>query len=366
MKKILASADESSSGSSSHEDLDTISEKESKAMSVGWKREDVSSVSNIVLYASTMKTLGFGVMLTLLSVTCLSMATTYGVMQWIDLSSGLSVVNLFQSETVISSKLSLGDETKIAERNLFNKEGGAVSDSNDSMVKNGGDSDQIPPTSLPYTLIGTLSSDDPFSGIATIRHNEENSNNAFFVGDYLMDGVVIQQILRKRVIIDHRGMLEALIQEEPKLDRRRRSTPLDGMSSFVMKNIPQKSEGRISQFKEEGFEYRDHRIKMTKSYKNKLLTQDFTRVLQDAKADPYIDPVTKRISGFRLTRIRKNSIYEKSGLADGDIVKEINGIKLTAAPQAISVLQQVRNESRIEVTVEQDGVVRVIEIDAGS
>ena len=61
--------------------------------------------------------------------------------------------------------------------------------------------------------------------------------------------------------------------------------------------------------------------------------------------------------GFRLTNIKDNSIYQKAGLINQDVVKEINGVSLRDARQAISLLQSLRGESDIEIKVDRSGSI---------
>jgi len=75
------------------------------------------------------------------------------------------------------------------------------------------------------------------------------------------------------------------------------------------------------------------------------LNQLFTQVravphFQDGKA-----------AGFRLFAIRQDSIFEKLGLKNGDVVTGINGNELTDPARAMSLIQELRNEGHISVDV---------------
>ena len=65
--------------------------------------------------------------------------------------------------------------------------------------------------------------------------------------------------------------------------------------------------------------------------------------------------VDGELKGFTLTRIRKDSIYEKSGFQNDDVVTEINGVPLTDTAQAVRLLQSLRNESEIEIRMMRSG-----------
>ena len=252
----------------------------------------------------------------------------------------------------------------VLKRNLFNREG-TLGDAEPTQSEDDEEyMGDIRKTRLPLRLVGTVYGSDPYSGIAMIEDTTTNTVTSFTVNNMLGEDIRIYQILRGRVIIDHAGEMEYLEREEKELVRRKRGKG-SGLrqTSVSSRSYSESSKGRISEHKEEGYEFQDGKISMTESYKNKLLTQDFSKVLQDAKADPYMEG--KKLAGFKLTRIRKDSIYEKAGLADGDIVTEINGIELTSVSQAISVLQAARNASRLEITVIQNGQAQNIEISIG-
>ena len=68
-----------------------------------------------------------------------------------------------------------------------------------------------------------------------------------------------------------------------------------------------------------------------------LLQGRWDKGSSDAKARPNM--VNGVLKGFELTRIREDSIYEKAGFQNGDIVEEINGIPLKDAVSSIRLLK---------------------------
>jgi general secretion pathway protein C len=88
-------------------------------------------------------------------------------------------------------------------------------------------------------------------------------------------------------------------------------------------------------------EYLIDRSEVDKAMEN--LNQLFTQVravphFQDGKA-----------AGFRLFAIRQDSIFEKIGLKNGDVVSKINGNELTDPARAMGLIQELRNEGRVSV-----------------
>jgi len=93
-------------------------------------------------------------------------------------------------------------------------------------------------------------------------------------------------------------------------------------------------------------EFSIDRAEVDKSMEN--MNQLFTQVravphFQDGKA-----------AGFRLFAIKQDSVFEKIGLKNGDIITRINGNELTDPARAMSLIQELRNEGRITVDVNRN------------
>ena len=272
-----------------------------------------------------------------------------------------SVGNLNQE-----SSLSDGDMKIVLDRNIFNSEGTLGDETDAPKEETAIPEDGMVKSSLPLKLLGTIYGGDPFSGIAMVENTRKKTTNSFLVGQALMiDVAIVRQILKEKIVFENNGRLEFIELEKKELVRRKRGSktvsPVSSQTGPMSSIKP--ATGRLNKFKEDGYEFSEDKIKMTDAYKKKLLTTDFSKVLQDAKAEPNM--VDGQLKGFKLTRIRDDSIYQKSGLANGDIVTEINGVELSSASQAIRTLQSLRTAKQIEVTVLQNGVSKTLEISIG-
>jgi general secretion pathway protein C len=58
-----------------------------------------------------------------------------------------------------------------------------------------------------------------------------------------------------------------------------------------------------------------------------------------------------KAAGFRLFAIRRDSIFDKIGLKNGDIINKVNGNELTDPARAMALIQELRNEGRVSVDV---------------
>lgn len=240
----------------------------------------------------------------------------------------------------------------IIKRNLFNSEGSAEDAKKEEDNKEQQTAEAVK-SDLPVKLVGTIYGGDPFSGIALVENNAKRTINSFMVGDSLIKEAVVKEIHKEKIIIDRSGRLEYIEVTKESLSRNKRKKKAAAATANNGAIAPIATEPPPSTFKEDGFERKEKEISMTQAYRNKLLTTDFTKVLQDLKATPNM--VDGELKGFLLTRIRKDSIWEKAGFQNDDIAEEINGVPLTDTAQAIRLLQSLRNETEIEVRVNRGG-----------
>lgn len=242
----------------------------------------------------------------------------------------------------------------ILKRNIFNHEGtlGDMEQGlpDEEVVPVGGEAVK---SNLPFKVVGIIYSGDPFNGLAMLENTRKRRVESWVVGDEIDKGARLVEILESRVILDNKGRREYIEVEKKELVRSRRgkapSRPsgVDPGVAAIAKGPPPDA------YKEEGFERKGHDIVLTEQYKQNLLGPGLTKVLQDAKAEPNM--VGGELKGFRLTRIREDSIYQKAGFQNNDIIREINGIPLRDAAGAIKLLQSLRNESEVEVRLQRGG-----------
>lgn len=254
---------------------------------------------------------------------------------------------------VSKQPLSQAEQKIILDRNLFNSEGklgDMVEESSPSRIPTGA----LVKSDLPLDLKGVIFAGDPFNGLAMIENTQNKRMKSYIVGDIVVENAKLVEIYESRVILERNGGREYIEQKPFELTRSRRRAQPGGSAAGI---------GRIASrpppdaYKEVGFERQGTDIRLTEEFKRNLLAPDnMAQVLQDAKAEPNM--VNGELKGFRLTRIREGSIYEKAGFQNDDVVEEINGIPLRDAAGAIRLLQQLRDAKEIEVRVLRGGVTQ--------
>jgi len=238
----------------------------------------------------------------------------------------------------------------VYERNLFNFDipGDEVDLEKPTAFE---DLSKLRKSTLPIKLVGLIYSGDPVNGVAVIQ--VKSSVSTFFVNDLIMEDAVLSQVLEKKIIISQKnGQREYLELKKKELHKNRRGKRSSKKSSLkdlslIYGDIPPKS------FEEEGFKRKGRFIQMSESYRSRLLTTDFTKMLQDAKATPNI--VDGALQGFLLENIKKFSVYWKAGLMPGDVVEEINGEYLSDTGQSIKLVQSLRSAKEVDVRVKREG-----------
>lgn len=247
------------------------------------------------------------------------------------------------------------DIQKICDRNLFNKDEKCPGvdekpDTEDDKV-----GPEVVKSDLPVKIVGIIYGGTPYNGLATVLNTQANKINSFIVGDRLLNDAIVDEILRTRIIIKRQGGRREYIELEQQEILRSKRGRAKSPSTSPLNTVAPIAEGPPPKnFSEEGFERVGNDMKMSQQYKEQLLNpESFAKVLQDAKATPNI--VDGQIRGFRLTRIREGSVYQKAGFQNDDVVEEINGEPLTNVAAAIRLLQSLRNESQVEVMVNRGG-----------
>ena len=245
------------------------------------------------------------------------------------------------------------DVAVVVDRNVFNIDGEVPKDEAGAKIeaKPVYVGDEAIKSTLPFKLHGTIFGGDPKSGLAVIEDTGRKSMNSFMVGQTLKSGVTLIEIWRERIILDLGDHKEYI-----KLERKTLAVRQRGKGKRSQKKLSKPryaSDPPPEVYKEEGFERSGTDIKLSKDFRKKLLTVDFAKVLQDAKAEPHF--INGELSGFRLNRIRSDSIYEKAGLRNDDIIREVNGVPLTDVAQSIKLLNSLRAENEIEVRLERAG-----------
>jgi general secretion pathway protein C len=155
-------------------------------------------------------------------------------------------------------------------------------------------------------------------------------------GEAISPGVQLIQVGWDRVTIDRDGQRETLILP-------RESSPSTSASPVTpISTSPPDSTSGVRQVAPDTFHIDRREVDQAVSHLSDLFTQ--------VRAVPYT-PQGGVTQGFRLSAIKADSLIERIGLKNGDVVQRVNGVEITDPSTAFTLLQDMQGRSQIRVDV---------------
>ena len=182
---------------------------------------------------------------------------------------------------------------------------------------------QKPVSTIPMGLIGVFIQDkkDPY---AIIEDKKKNLQDVFMIDEMIFGEAKLKKILSDRVEIERNGVIEQLILED----------------------LPSKGGGDVKG----GISTDGNTFTIEEAELDKAL-ESLALLLTQARAVPYFkDGVA---IGLRLFAIKSDSIFEKLGLKNGDILKTVNGNNLGDLTQAMKLFETLKQERSLSVHLER-------------
>jgi len=189
---------------------------------------------------------------------------------------------------------------------------------------------EIELTPLKISLIGTVVGDFPGKTFAVIQDEKTKKQELYRINDIVVEGAKLVQVNRQRVTLLRGGREEFLLlfEEEthpgsPEMESPKISGEAPGIRSVSPDNwVLDKRE----------------------------VSQAFENLPQLLTKARIIPNFTKgKANGFRIISIVPNSIYERIGLKNGDILQRINGIDIKDPQSFLKIFQQLKDESSISL-----------------
>ncbi|HEX7127191.1 MAG TPA: type II secretion system protein GspC [Thermodesulfobacteriota bacterium] len=225
----------------------------------------------------------------------------------------------------------------IVERNLFNsKSPGGVVEAPPAAGR--GSVAAAAPTLPPLNarLIGTVLADD--GGFAIIEDTTNRRQELYRLNEVVLRDARLVAIERDRVRLRRGGKTEVL--ELAFVER----APGPVLPPVASAPAPGAGSG-IAQAGKNRYVIDQREIDNALENMNQLLTQ--------ARMVPFF--TAGKAEGFRIFAIRPNSLFEKIGLRDGDVLQRINGNDLTDPGRAFELFEQLRDEKEISVDLMRNG-----------
>lgn len=231
-----------------------------------------------------------------------------------------------------SAKRASADYKVIIDRNIFNSEPFDLVEAIEGLEADS--KGPIQRSDLKVKLISTVvGNPDSYSVIEDLSTHKQD---VYHLNEIVLKEAEIIRIERRRVILLRDGVEEALTFEEsdPKEARQARST----------QKTPAGGEG-IRQVTDSSYLIDEDEVEGALDNLNELLTQ--IRVVPNFE--------NGKTNGFKVFAIRPNSIFDKIGLKNGDILKQINDIEINSPEKALEIFPQLRNEKNLSLDIIRGG-----------
>lgn len=185
-----------------------------------------------------------------------------------------------------------------------------------------------PETTLDLKLYGVRAGQDPRAGSAIVR-TPDKRQGSYRVGDTIMDGVELEQVLPDRIVISRVGARESLFLD-PSADRTNRSgaLPADQTASAGSSGVA-----------------------------------SIPDALRGLELRPRI--IGSTIAGFYISSESDPAILRLSGLQQNDVVTSVNGVRLVNAERITDVIGELRAATTVEIQIERDGTPQTLTLNMG-
>ncbi len=113
------------------------------------------------------------------------------------------------------------------------------------------------------------------------------------------------------------------------------------------------SNAKTLQNMEENIIVLDDKISVQRTYLNSYI-KDFDSIWKDIAIKESKNKSGK-INGFKINKVRKNSVFDKLGLEKDDIIKTINNIKLKSYNDAFRIYKKIKKLKNLNIKILRNG-----------
>lgn len=181
-----------------------------------------------------------------------------------------------------------------------------------------------------FLLIGTIIKSDA-ENIAIIEDKKKRQQQMYVRGDQL-EGATIKQILRNNVVVND-GNEDKMLSIDYQL-RQRMQKATATVEDEVASDWPQQT------------------FSLDKQYVQTAMS-DMNALLQSARIRPFIR--NGKPQGFELSRIRKDSLFDRLHLHDGDILLGTEGMDITNPQQILNLSKELKNKDAVKLRLNRKG-----------
>jgi general secretion pathway protein C len=251
-------------------------------------------------------------------------------------------------KTLISSKGSAAGraESQLDELPLFGLASRVENSSRSSAV----DPAAVPKTTLALILKGIVTVEPMQRALAIIAEKgPKNEENLYSIGDKVPGNAVLSEIYADRVLLRRGGVLETLMMQ------------LDENAGLAKKSQPEVLSGNDETIVSMGDGVH---WEIDNAYLEQRLN-DIPSLAREVGVEVYKENNVQE--GYKLVSARGSKLLRELGLQPGDVLHEVNGVKLNTIQGGLSAYQRIRDAEEIRVVISRNGrrETRVYEVNNG-
>ena len=270
--------------------------------------------------------------------------------------SGQKIVKLEGVKSYADKPLTTPEYDMISERNIF----GATEKAEALPVEEKTEPiETLEETTLQLSLLGTIAGDSE-SARAIIFDQKNKKQDIYRVGDSVQDAE-IRQILRGKVILRHDEKDEVLTMVEgddkikPTTAASQRNNRRTGRSARARsaRGTREESAGVTpEEASEESADIEEEIIPITREELQGTIN-DLNQLMTQVRIRPYFRQ--GKPQGLIVSQIQTDSIFEKLGLMNGDIIASVNGKQMSTPEEAFQLYNSLKSGSQVSIEVTRRG-----------
>ncbi len=220
--------------------------------------------------------------------------------------------------------------SKILERNLF---GAQLAGEVQITLEDEEQSEPLTATKLPLRLLGTAAASREERSRAAIEDEKTKKHLVVGVGDPLEGHrrVSVKAIERSRVILDNAGRPEELALHEDDPNARPRARPR--RNARQARRSPRAQNASLND-----------RLKALGGEDG----QGISKILSSARIVPHYQD--GEMLGMKVDSIKSDSVFERVGLENGDVITEVNGIVIDRLEATSAIFDEFASADEISVS----------------
>ncbi len=194
---------------------------------------------------------------------------------------------------------------------------------------------KAPETKLNLTLKGVLATSPMEMASAIIAQGKNGKEDIYGIGDKMPGGVSIKEIHPEYVVLERSGRLETL--------KLQKLSGVDGFGSGGKSNLQSGRSNRYS---------RGSPAAALKDIRSNIMKNPTSF---GEYALPVVVKENGKQIGYRLKPQQKGQMLSELGIESGDVITQINGVKLDNQQNGISALRKLSTAKNLNIVVKRNG-----------